>query len=368
MKTVLIALTLSIILLAAFLFLARSGAKNGNGGFMRMSLGPSELLYSVDFATLGPPSLRPILQFQSNLYFADVNTSDYYQFSLRARRLDSIEMPFTSVADNLQIVDDRVFWTTRDNQMRVNFSHLGENDTTAAGSVTTPPFSAFAAGKNRILLRIVDPSLQRSVIVSATLAGVVTTNSNILEPQVDGIFCTDGMMHACPELNSFVYIYFYRNQYLRIDDDIEHHTAGRTIDTNALAKISTSELDGSRTLSSPAKTVNRLSTVSGKRLLIQSNALSDGEFRLDQRSKSHIDVYDLHSMRYQGSTWVDHAPSDRPRRIFATADTLVVIFRNAFAVYRLPPAVSFSDTTSMSTGMSSRVKLIPNLRRAVSKD
>ncbi|MCG1037959.1 hypothetical protein KI686_16295, partial [Polaribacter sp. DS7-9] len=60
---------------------------------------------------------------------------------------------------------------------------------------------------------------------------------HILEKQIDGLFCTDGMLHYNRKRHQLIYLYYYRNQYILMDTLLNIVHKGNTIDTNRVAKI-----------------------------------------------------------------------------------------------------------------------------------
>lgn len=132
---------------------------------------------------------------------------------------------------------------------------------------------------------------------------------NLLEKQVDGLFCTDGMLHYNPDLAKLVYVYYYRNQFICTDTSLNLLYRGNTIDTTTHAKIKIAEIksNNSRTLANPPFLVNKKSCTSGNWLFVNSNLLSKNENRDAFERSSVIDVYDLRDGSYKLSFYIpDH--------------------------------------------------------------
>src|SRR5690606_39807845 len=94
----------------------------------------------------------------------------------------------------------------------------------------------------------------------------------ILQRQVEGIFSTDGTLHFNEELQKLLYTYYYRNQYILMDTNMNVIHRGQTIDTNSLAKISAEKLDktNSHLMTTPPLTVNRNADYYRIRLFVHS--------------------------------------------------------------------------------------------------
>ncbi len=350
MKLIIHFVTISF-LITSLCWLAIQSKKNrSSGGFDRNTIDSSSRLLEFDFPH---HALHAIGISDSKLYFSNATGTKVYRLSFQSMSFDSVSTPFLARYSEIQLSERKIFWTTLDQPEIISFanlSHLGEGK---KGQISTSGFNGYAAASKRVLLRSIDPLRKCHVIAVANESGILQINSDILVPQTDGIFSTDGMMHYCPKLFSFVYVFFYKNEYLRISEDAESFDTGNTIDTTTQVNLQVEEIRGNRMLASPAKPVNRLSTVSNQSLFIESNALANGEDPDSQKIMSKI---------------VFHPRGERPRRLFALSDTLVVIYRKSLELYRVPSDLGTSDTTKTSTIASSKVKLIPNWRSALSRD
>jgi hypothetical protein len=59
----------------------------------------------------------------------------------------------------------------------------------------------------------------------------------LLQKQIDGVFCTDGMLRYNETLHRLIYTYFYRNEYVVYDTNLNLDYRGHTIDTISRAQI-----------------------------------------------------------------------------------------------------------------------------------
>lgn len=150
----------------------------------------------------------------------------------------------------------------------------------------------------------------------------------LLERQVDGIFCTDGMMHYSDGERKLVYIYFYRNQYLVMDDSFNLLVRANTIDTTSVAKIEVSSMSSgdSRSLSAPPLVVNKQSCVYRRWLFVNSSLVADNENADDFSENSVIDVYDLDQGHYLYSFYVPNFHRERLRYFQVFHNKLVALF------------------------------------------
>jgi len=118
---------------------------------------------------------------------------------------------------------------------------------------------------------------------------------DLLEKQIDGLFCTDGMLHYDRATSQMIYVYFYRNQFLCMDTSMNLLFRGNTIDTigHARIKVARIESENSITLAGPPAIVNRRSYACQNRLFVNSSLMGKNEDPDEFNSNSVIDVYDL---------------------------------------------------------------------------
>ncbi len=159
---------------------------------------------------------------------------------------------------------------------------------------------------------------------------------DLLQKQIDGVFDTDGMLHFSPEINRIIYLYAYRNEYLVADEYGVLQYRGHTIDTNSHAKIKVAYLKGKseRTMSTPALSVNRASTVSGKFLYVNSNVPGRFESKQKWNLVSVIDVYDLIKKSYLYSFTIDNIEEKKLRDFYVGDGKLYVLIDKKLVVYK----------------------------------
>lgn len=128
----------------------------------------------------------------------------------------------------------------------------------------------------------------------------------LLQKQIDGIFCTDGMFLYNRTMHEFIYVYFYRNEYFATDTSFNLLYRANTIDTISKAKIEVGKItsEHSMTMEANRLIVNRQSATFGNYLLVTSNLLAANEDVKAFRNNSVIDVYDLKSRAYRFSFYL----------------------------------------------------------------
>jgi uncharacterized membrane protein YphA (DoxX/SURF4 family) len=162
-------------------------------------------------------------------------------------------------------------------------------------------------------------------------------NASLLEKQIDGFFDTDGMMNYSVDNKIFIYLYYYRNEFI-VTDELLHLTfRGNTIDTNKTAKLKPVFIKemGRRKLASPDYIVNRLSTVRRDQLFVNSMLPGRYEDKQMWKTTSIVDVYDLSSKTYISSFYIYNANDGRMRDMLVVDNNVYVIAGTELCRYTL---------------------------------
>lgn len=165
----------------------------------------------------------------------------------------------------------------------------------------------------------------------------VKLEQQILEKQIDGIFCTDGMLHYNKENNLLVYLYYYRNQYIVLDTTLTIRFKGNTIDTNSIAKIKPISLvyENSKVMAAPPLLVNRKSYSAGNFLLVESNLMAENENVNNFREVSVIDVYNLRDNDYKFSFYIYPFKKQRLSDFMLTENYFIGLHQQYLVIYDL---------------------------------
>lgn len=162
----------------------------------------------------------------------------------------------------------------------------------------------------------------------------------LLQRQIDGVFCTDGMMHYDKELARLIYLYRYRNQYIVLDTNLNLAYRGNTIDTISKAKIkvATIKTSNSTTLAAPPLMVNKYSAVSKNWLFVNSHLLARNEHPKALDKADVIDVYDLINSKYQFSFYIfNYGGEEKLNEFKVFGNRLFALFDHHIQVYALNP-------------------------------
>lgn len=185
---------------------------------------------------------------------------------------------------------------------------------------------------------ISNKSNQNSLRKESRSAGRIN-NDKILEKQVDGLFCTDGVLTYNSTLKQLIYVYYYRNQILLIDTNLNLLRKMKTIDPVDTAKFKVSTIKSSRstTFSSPALLVNGNCSSWGNYLFVQSKLMGKHEDETSFKNSSVIDIYDLKKYSYLCSLYLPNFKGHSIRQfkvigdsIFALSDRYIIRYTIQF--------------------------------------
>lgn len=201
-----------------------------------------------------------------------------------------------------------------------------------------PPFfnKSVCVGKRSFVLRSVIDGNNMLIKCRSDSTGFKLGNT-VLKKQVDGIFCTDGYLIKTPDSKRVFYIYHYRNQFLCSDTNLNQIYAGKTIDTNAHAKIKVSYIKSTSqtTLSAPPVYVNKQAAANNKFLFIVSGLKADNEKGSLQEGFSTIDVYEVQNGRYQFSFYLPDFNKKRLTDFRVDGQSLYALYDRYLYKYQL---------------------------------
>lgn len=165
----------------------------------------------------------------------------------------------------------------------------------------------------------------------------IKVDTTLLQKQIDGKFCTDGMLLYDQESPKVVYLYRYRNQYIVSDTSLNLLYRGNTIDTVSHAKVSAASISSNKTytMSSPPLLVNAASCVSNGLLFVNSPLLSRNESEDAFKKNSVVDVYDLSDGTYKFSFYIPRFNGSGLEEFRIFDDKLIVRYSQRVETYEL---------------------------------
>lgn len=166
-------------------------------------------------------------------------------------------------------------------------------------------------------------------------------NETALKKQIDGVFCTDGKLEYNKHLGIFTYMYYYRNQVLLLDTNLNVIGKIKTIDPIDTAKFQVSKINANKasTFSSTRLLVNARCSAWNNYLFIQSKLIGKHEDENSFKTSIVIDVYDIPRGIYLYSFYLPDLNFD-PIRQFKVMDGCIMTLSGNFIVkytIKLPP-------------------------------
>ena len=195
---------------------------------------------------------------------------------------------------------------------------------------SVPQFSAVVSlSRNTFILRCVDQNLQ-NILIKYVGSDRISPSSSLLQKQVDGLFCTDGSLIKVPNKNKIFYTYYYRNQFICTDTNLNLLFRGTTIDTNTFAKIKVSRIrsENQVTLASPPSYVNLQTSANEKFLFIHSALKSDNETVKIQQENSAIDIYSIDDGHYLFSLYLPNINGEKINDFRVSGNHLIALYKN----------------------------------------
>ncbi|MBT1688295.1 hypothetical protein [Dawidia soli] len=191
-------------------------------------------------------------------------------------------------------------------------------------------------GKEAFALRSYDGN-SNEYILARKAANQLEFKPSLLTKQIDGIFCVDGTLHYSQNAKRMVYVYFYRNQFIVADSNMDLQYRGHTIDTFSRARLEIAQIkkSGKKMLAKPPLQVNGLSCVADDKLYIQSTVLADNDSPETFMNGATIDAYSIKNGAYLGSLHVPNYKNQRLNNFQVSNGILFAIFDQYLLTYDL---------------------------------
>jgi uncharacterized membrane protein YphA (DoxX/SURF4 family) len=159
----------------------------------------------------------------------------------------------------------------------------------------------------------------------------------LLQKQIDGFFDTDGMMLFDRQSQKFIYTYYYRNQFIIADNNLNLIHRGNTIDTTTKAKLKVAHIKetGQRKIASLPPTVNQLMAVSNDLLFVNSKLIGRYEPKEMWKQASVVDVYNIEKGTYLSSIYIYDINKTKLKEMFVVDKNLYAIIGHQVHKYQL---------------------------------
>lgn len=166
---------------------------------------------------------------------------------------------------------------------------------------------------------------------------ITKVNPDLLQKQVDGIFDTDGVLMNDPVTNKILYMYYYRNQYIIADRNLNLVSRGKTIDTisKAQIKVAFNSNRNETKMSAPPLIVNKNGNAYNGLLFINAALIGKFEDAKMWNQASMIDVYDTSTKSYVQSFYVYNIDGKKLGRYMIDGENFYGLVGTHLVVYKL---------------------------------
>ncbi|MDV3925516.1 tellurium resistance protein TerC [Elizabethkingia anophelis] len=164
---------------------------------------------------------------------------------------------------------------------------------------------------------------------------------DILGKSKEGIFDSDGRLISDPKGKRISYIYFYKNQFITADSDLNNLKRLHTIDTITQPQIETLLLeDGSKKMNKPPLIVNKNMVQHRDLLFNESNLMGKHESQKQWRQAAIVDVYRTNQQQYIGSFYVHHRGKNKMSDMLVTDKYFYALIGNELVKYSLAQSIT----------------------------
>jgi hypothetical protein len=187
-------------------------------------------------------------------------------------------------------------------------------------------------------LRIYDRSQKTNILVKSTSnPNVIKRFPGILTGIGDGVFSLDGQLVQDSHSKNMVYVYFYRNEYIYLDTNLNILMKKHTIDTVRTPQIKISEINSEQktTFSSPPLTVNKTCCTDSNLLFINSKLKANNEFEESFSGSSVIDIYSLKNGEYLYSFYIPDDNHVKMRSFQVYNHKLVALYDHTIMTFNI---------------------------------
>ncbi|MFV0227484.1 tellurium resistance protein TerC [Empedobacter falsenii] len=264
---------------------------------------------------------------------------DLTKIDMQAIKLDQLDFNFRSIS--LKVFQDEFY--IYDGSVPVIFKGRLPNYHAKLISLGTAYFSQLIPlGNNHFAMRTHSNKLNYQVLGLIHLdTDEVKLKNNILEKQIDGVFDIDGQLNHDPINKKIIYNYYYRNQFIVMNENLEIQHRLSTIDTIQKVHIKLTTLkDGTKKMSAPPLLVNKNMNTYQNILFNESNLMGKYESQQLWKQASVIDMYQTDRNHYIGIFYVHHRQNKKISNFLVTDTHFYALIGNELVGYRMAPTVT----------------------------
>lgn len=207
-------------------------------------------------------------------------------------------------------------------------------------------FSQLIPFSSKLFFKTISRKTEKNVIGSYSIPDKsLEINEHLLSDQTRSIFDSDGQLLYNEEEDKLIYIYYYRNEYVVFDRDLNPRSFGRTIDT--VTQVFPKTLVNSKTQKMKLKgndfIINKQAATFANYLFIISERLGRHEKKEILRNATIVDVYDFLENRYAFSFYIYHFKKNAVSRLSVHQGRLYSLMENYLVCFDLNEKYFFSN-------------------------
>lgn len=250
-------------------------------------------------------------------------------------QLDKMDLPYS----NIKIEIQPPYFYVSDGTVPVILK--GNTTTWQAKTIMQNQFyfsQVITLDTTQTILRTIDGTSKKNVIASfSPLTDSLNIKNELLQTEEKSLFATDGQLLYDSILGKIIYVYYYRNQFVVFDKDLNLDYVGNTIDTiskaqlNIIHNTSTNE----NKLKGDAVIVNQQAAIAGNYLFIVSNRLGKYEETKVLQQATIVDVYNITKNRYEFSFYIYNYKGQQVSRFEVNKNRLIALMGDYLVIYQL---------------------------------
>ncbi|MFZ4929119.1 MauE/DoxX family redox-associated membrane protein [Chryseobacterium sp. Mn2064] len=150
-----------------------------------------------------------------------------------------------------------------------------------------------------------------------------------------GYIENDGLLISDLENKSFVYVYYYKNEFVSFNNTLGKHNKFRLISFKKEQSMETVKLsDGTTKIKNPLQQSVKNAVISDKILFINSNSKAIHDGILQWNKASIIDIYKTDQQYYSGSFLVPDRHGEKLKDMFIDGKYLYILIGNEIVKYQ----------------------------------
>lgn len=161
----------------------------------------------------------------------------------------------------------------------------------------------------------------------------------VSERRNDGGISTDGVLQYDSTTNTLSYVFFYRNEFICMDTNLNVIYKTKTVDTFSILQAKSDSVyqngDLTYTNTSPLRIINGDCCVDQGKLFINSWVKADNESVVNNSQNAVIDVYDLKNGTFAGSFYIPKFKNERMKGFKIVSNLIIVLYKNYIVTYKL---------------------------------